>query len=332
MKHRLVQALQTTMTVSVLVWLFRGSAKRELMLDALRQANLSWLALGLLVALVGEITGILRWRIFLRAQKIDASVSRITRWFFIGLFFNTFLPGTTGGDLARMYYLWREYPEHRRGAFLTLVADRLTGLIPLIVAAAVGTYVNYNWLTQTSATSGLLFCTLAFCVVMALVIFLSFYFSSRRQVPQWLPGHYQVERLAQAWGLFTQDGARFSWALVLSVPVLFSYYSGFYCAARAVNADVNLSQIFSIMPIVTIITSLPVSVAGLGIREGLFERLLGDLCGTPAQIASLVSLLGFLLFTFYGLVGAVVYLFSPRIDKSQLADMDTARADTIKTK
>ncbi len=329
MKRRFFQVLQIAMTVGVLTWLFHDAAKRQSMLNAFRSADFSWLALGLLFAGVGEISGILRWRIFLHAQGIHASWSQITRWFFIGLFFNTFLPGTTGGDLARMYYLWREYPDHRRGAFLTLVADRLTGLIPLILAAAIGTWINYRWLTQTPATSGLLFSTLVFCFVMALVIFLSFYFSRRSQVPQWLPGHHQIERLAQAWNLFTRDGAGFSRALFLSIPVLFSYYAGFYCASRAVHAEASLSQIFSLMPIVTIITSLPVSVAGLGIREGLFERLLGDLCGTPPEVAALVSLLGFLLFTFYGLVGAVVYLFSPRMNQDQLADMAASKANVL---
>ena len=326
MKRRIFQALQVAVTMGVLTWLFHDSIKRGMMLNALRSANFFWLSLGLLFALLGEITGILRWQIFLRAQGIDASWSRITRWFFIGLFFNTFLPGTTGGDLARMYYLWREYPDRRRGAFLTLVADRLIGLIPLILAAAIGTYVNYQWLTQTRATSGLLFGTLTFCLAMALVIFLSFYFSARHQVPLWLPGHKKIERLAQAWSLFTRNGAGFVSALLLSIPVLFSYYAGFYCASRSVQAGASLSQIFSLMPIVTIITSLPVSVAGLGIREGLFERLLGDLCGTPPEVASLVSLLGFLFFTFYGLVGAVVYIFSARMDAAQLTEIAARQA------
>jgi hypothetical protein len=325
-KKRLWQLAQVAFTVGVLFWLFHDAAKRETMLEALKGARWSWLLIGLAVALVGEITGILRWQIFLQAQGIHASLTAVTRWFFIGLFFNIFLPGTTGGDLARLYYLWRDYPQHRRGAVLTLVADRLIGLIPLILAAALSTVLNYNWLTQTPATSGLLFSTLAFCAGMAVVIALAFFYSGRAAIPTWMPAHEKLGRIARAWNLFTKDGVRFTWALLLSMPVLFCYYGGFYCSSRAVDAGATLGQIFSIMPIVTIITSLPISVAGLGVREGLFERLLGDLCGTPPEVAALVSLIGFLIFTFYGVIGAVVYLCSKRMDKTQLAEMETAGA------
>jgi len=324
LKRRLAQAGQVALTVGVLFWLFRDAGKREMMFQTLRGAHASWLLLGLLVAGIGEIAGILRWRIFLRAQGIDAGFRTVTRWFFVGLFFNMFLPGTTGGDMARLYYLWRDYPAHRRGAFLTLVADRLIGLIPLILAAALGTALNYKWLTQTTATSSLLFSTLLFCAGMAAVIALSFLYSGKSEIPRWVPAREKLGGLARAWGLFTRDGSQFTWALLLSMPVLFAYYGGFYCAARAVSAGASFAQIFTLMPIVTIITSLPISVAGLGLREGLFERLLGDLCGTPPEVASLVSLLGFLIFTVYGVIGAGVYLMSGRMEKRRLDEMETA--------
>lgn len=314
--------LQVALTVAVLVWLFRDGDKRAAMATALGQAEWSWIGWGLFLGLIGEVAGILRWRILLLSQGIEAGFARVSRWFFIALFFNLFLPGTTGGDLVRLYYVWRECPGQRQGAVLTLVADRLMGLIPLIVAAVLGAIWHYAWLTQTPATTGLFYGMLVFCGGMAVVIGATFYFGVRHlQVPPWIPGNRRLASVAASWGLFVRDKKRFVWTLLLSMPVLFSYYGGFYCAARAVNAGATLGQIFSIMPIVTIITSLPVSVSGIGIREGLFERLLGDLSGTPPEVASLVSLLGFAIFTFYGVLGAVVYVFSPRLQRRELEKM-----------
>jgi len=221
---------------------------------------------------------------------------------------------------AQWSWIW--HPAQRQGAVLTLVADRLVGLIPLIVAAFLGAIWQHAWLTQRRATTGLLYGVLIFCIGMAVVIGATFYLGVRHlKVPAWVPGNRRLASVAAGWGLFLNDKKRFVWTVLLSIPVLFTYYGGFYCAARAVNAGVSLGQIFSIMPIVTVITSLPISVSGMGIREGMFERLLGDLCGTPPEVASVVSLLGFSIFTFFGLVGAVVYVFSPRLQRRELQKM-----------
>jgi len=195
-------------------------------------------------------------------------------------------------------------------------------LIPLIVAAFLGAIWQHAWLTQTRATTGLLYGVLIFCIGMAVVIGATFYLGVRHlKVPAWVPGNRRLASVAAGWGLFLNDIKRFVWTVLLSMPVFFTYYGGFYCGARAVNAGVSLGQIFSIMPIVTVITSLPISVSGMGIREGMFERLLGDLCGTPPEVASVVSLLGFSIFTFLGMMGAVVYVFSPRLQRRELQKM-----------
>ena len=79
---------------------------------------------------------------------------------------------------------------------------------------------------------------------------------------------------------------------------------------EAFSAHVSLVDIFSIMPIVTVVTSLPISVSGIGVREQLFKNLLGDLTGTAAEVAVLISLVGFLSYVCWSLVGAVIWLVS----------------------
>jgi uncharacterized membrane protein YbhN (UPF0104 family) len=66
---------------------------------------------------------------------------------------------------------------------------------------------------------------------------------------------------------------------------------------------------FSIMPIVTSIISLPVTPSGIGFRESLLEILLRDLCKVPTEIGVLVSLLGFAYFVLFGIAGGITYLF-----------------------
>ncbi len=69
----------------------------------------------------------------------------------------------------------------------------------------------------------------------------------------------------------------------------------------------------SIMPLVNTVTSVPVSFGGAGVRETLFQQLLGNLAHVPAAIAALSASLGFAIQASWGLLGAAVYLLSRKI-------------------
>jgi uncharacterized membrane protein YbhN (UPF0104 family) len=87
-----------------------------------------------------------------------------------------------------------------------------------------------------------------------------------------------------------------------------TYFAVFWCAARAFGAGVPVLDIFSVMPVITLITALPVFIGGLGAREQLFRQLLGDLSGTPADVAVAISLTGFAIYLVWSLVGAVMFV------------------------
>ena len=58
----------------------------------------------------------------------------------------------------------------------------------------------------------------------------------------------------------------------------------------------------------TTISSLPISLSGIGVREGLFALMLNSLYGTPKELATLISLTGFSLAVAWGLIGGIIYL------------------------
>ena len=105
------------------------------------------------------------------------------------------------------------------------------------------------------------------------------------------------------------DGRRSLAALALSLLSLATYFSIYFCAARALATPVSLIDVFSLMPVIDVITMLPVTLSGIGLREKLFETMLGALCNVPAARAVLVSLGGFGLESCWALAGAPVFLF-----------------------
>src|SRR5205823_5628941 len=105
MKRILLTILQLGVTVAMLWWVFHDTAQRAKMWEALQRANYWWVAGGILAYVMVEAAAALRWQILLRVQKIHLSVPRVTGLFLIGMFYNQFLPGGTGGDIIKSYLL-----------------------------------------------------------------------------------------------------------------------------------------------------------------------------------------------------------------------------------
>jgi glycosyltransferase 2 family protein len=312
MNKAIIRTFQAIFTIGILIWLFHSPEKRVQMASAIGKANSAWLLIGLPVALVGEVANIMRWQILMRVQGMRMSWRRATMLFFVGLFFNLFMPGYTGGDFARLYYLMREFPEKKKEAILTVVMDRLIGVAALFVTALFTTALRWQWLQRTPHATVLLWVLIAMLIGFVIATAGSFLiagFGLLNRLPEHFPFRERLLETSEAYHLFAKEKRSLLYAFLLSFPVLFSFYGAFYCTSKALGTSVSLLDMFSIMPIVTSIISLPVTPSGIGFRESLLEILLRDLCKVPTEIGVLVSLLGFAYFVLFGIAGGITYLF-----------------------
>jgi glycosyltransferase 2 family protein len=317
MKKAIIRTFQAVFTIGILIWVFHRPETRNGMAVAIGKANHYWLLIGLPVALVGEVANIMRWQILMRVQGMYMSWQRAIILFFVGLFFNLFMPGYTGGDFARLFYLMKEFPDKKKEAILTIVMDRLIGMIALVIAAAVTTGTRWTWFQRTSQASLLLWVLVIMVVGFILVTAGSFTITSLRlldRLPEKFPFRTRLVETSEAYHLFARAKKSLLYAFLLSFPVLFSFYGAFFCTAQALGATtVSFLDISSIMPIVTTIISVPITPGGIGFRESLLEILLKDLCGVPSEVGVLISLLGATYFVLFGIAGGVCYLFyAPR--------------------
>lgn len=306
-----MRSAQVAITVGLLIWIFHDPQLRKGLPLVLGGANTWWLLSAVAAAGVGEAANILRWHIFLRMQGVRVSLARTGVVFMIGVFFSTFMLGVVGGDVARAAYLCAEKSDRKAGVILSVVVDRLIGMLVLIPFSVAVIVLRYRWFQQTASASILLWFLILFLVAMTL--FLGFaivvtQLGAVDRLPAWVTRRRSVCRVIRACALFGSSWGDFFATLSLSVPVLFSVFLTFYCASRAFGAPVTLVDMFSIMPIVTVATSLPITLSGIGVREGLFKDLLGDLTGTPGEVAVVISLAGFLAYIVWSLVGAAMYV------------------------
>lgn len=312
MKRFVTTALQVLVSAGLLWWIFHDPTKRAQMGAALAAANWLWflpglVCIGLVLALQTQ-----RWTWLLRAVDIHLPWTRALRLNLIGMFFNLFLLGATGGDVVRIYYAMREARGDKAGAFLSIALERVIGLLALAFVSAVVVAIQWPELMRSPAarvsvlTIGLILgASVAVVVAGATVAALRL----EHRLPARMPLRRAIIDLAAATQRYAQAPGALVAAFLISIPSHLLLFATFYFAARALSAGLSLVDIVTVMPIVNVITSLPISLGGVGFREQLFQSLLGSLHATPAALAVLIGSCGYLMMVVWSVVGGVVYIF-----------------------
>lgn len=311
MKKVLLTLLQVAVTVGLLWWVFHDPERRREMAGAIKLANWWWLGAGAGVFFLCTIVATARWKILLAVQNIHMTWLRTWQLFMIGMFFNLFMLGSTGGDVVKMFLTMREARENKAAALLSVFMDRVIGMLALIFLSVAFLYFRFDLLNHTEGSSTLLN-LLLWLLAAALVIIVGMFVVSGlgwvHYLPPWTPLRGRIVEISAACHLYAKGWRRTIWAFLISFPLFGMFFTTFYCAARAFTDQLGVIDIFSVMPIVAVITAIPISVSGIGVRESLFVSLLAPF-GVTAAVATLVSIAGFLINTVGSLAGGLVFLF-----------------------
>jgi len=312
MKKIPITLFQLGVTIAVLYWVYHDPNRRAQMAEAIRGAQYHWVVLGILAYVVVEVAAAFRWHVLLKVQGIQLSFLRLSGLFLIGMFYNQFLPGGTGGDIIKSYYLLKETPDKKAGALLAVVFDRFIGLVALVAITGTLIGLRYDFLSQTTDTRNLLW-LLLFLLGTSILTLLSTFVISGFNLFHWLPekftGREKLIEISAAYHLYAHHWRATLVAFGASIVAHLATFATFLCAAYALGAAVPLVDFFAIMPVERTISALPISFAGIGIREKILQIMLNGLCGVPEAKAILIGSLSFLIIFVCSIPGAVVYLF-----------------------
>ena len=309
--------LQLVVTAAGLWYVFHDPQKRAQIADALRHADRSWIILGWVSYSAVEVLATVRWQMLLRIQGITLTWLRAFSFVMIGLFFNMFLPGLVGGDAVRLYLVFKCAPRQKTRATLSVAMDRILGMLSILFLAGLSVGVRFGWLSRSAATLHIVYLVLALLAVGSVCVVLFFgavHFGLLRKLSKRTPFRPAIIESGKALQLYGTYPGVMSVAFAITVVAHLVYYLSYYCAAQSLQgartAALSLTDILSIMPLVNTVTALPVSFGGVGVRETLFQELLGNLAHVPPAIAALTASLGFVIQASWGLIGAGVYLVS----------------------
>jgi uncharacterized membrane protein YbhN (UPF0104 family) len=277
---------------------------------SLLQADPIPLLIALALFVVGVVVRAIRWRTLLAALDLQIPLGRLVNLYFAGAFFNAFLPTGFGGDVVRALELSQEVQS--TAVFGTVVLDRLSGLIVLFAMALVALPFGRHLLPfETWLTIG------ALAVVGLLACGLILEGRWLRRLGRWLPGPLSLTGqgvLARAYDAVTACGRdALGRALFISLLFNMTLLLQNYLVGLAVGMRLGLTYFMIFVPVLALALTLPISLGGLGVREGVAVLLFTQVGVNQAvavafsltvyAIARIASLFGGLLYTLQSLRG-----------------------------
>jgi len=278
-------------------------------------ANGRWLLAGFCMALLSEFCCAVRWWFLLRALGTPIPFKKVLLFCAAGLFFSLSLPGGAGGDAFRLLYGMQLHPRQVGRISLSILGDRLCGLVALSLAFLAAGMPSSPIVQSNTEVCSLVASAQWVLGTTGVLIFLWWLSTLQLARKLWIPDFMRrlrkkTDHLSQ---IFMSLVAQPRWVLagvLASLLSLAMHFSTYFFSAKAFEVHVGWSQMLKMMPIVDTLVMLPISFSGIGVREVIFERLLGGLYNVPAAAAVLTSVCGFVLQALVAGVGAVLIPFT----------------------
>jgi len=306
-----------------------------------RNLDFFYFSIGLICILASILFSAVRWWWLLRANNLDVSLRDSIRYTWLGLFFNNVIPGQTGGDVIKAIYIARRCSSDRVPAFLSVFVDRVLGLTSLaLLAAIVVAFYTERFMEIAVAIWSFL---------LAGVVIASIFLSRRlrtgiglQKLLQRLPVKIRglLKEVDAAIFHYRSHKAGIAMWLALGIVNHIVSVSGVVMFGRAIGVGMPAYEYFVLVPVIIIVSAIPIAPNGWGIGEALYAKLFGTygavyLPDTPN--ANLVmstrgialSILYRIVFTALSMLGGLVLLFEKqRLRKKDLAG-DSRQKNTI---
>jgi uncharacterized protein (TIRG00374 family) len=250
--------------------------------------HIVWYVGAILLQIFSALIAAYKWDLVMKNMNYTAPFSFFARTYFIGTVFNQVLPTSVGGDAVRIAYTNKLHAGLRQ-AFNGVMVDRYYGTAGLVFINIIALFWSWTMFPRSIFLLILLIIGLVSAGLIFALIVCKMHFLKRLRIT------HVIYELSQA----IIDNA-YSWQrtivlLLLAVLANFITILGIYCIALALNLPISLLSLLAVMPAITLITLLPISFAGWGIREGAMVSFLLFLGLPKTAIFSLSVLYGIML-------------------------------------
>jgi uncharacterized protein (TIRG00374 family) len=304
-RKRLLDLLKIVVSLVLIVVILR-SVDLNALWEVVRTANPWYLLAAQAALMIGVVVRAYRWQILVQDQEVDASLRELTALYFVGFLFNNLLPSGFGGDAVKMYEL-SQRSQRGSEAVSSVLVDRFMGLIALQAIGLVA--IAFSWrLVPTE----IVILTVALFGVSLMAAWVVSYRRLWEFLAERIPLFDRLLSIKAVRSLVSSLQGYSGSALLrsLGVGVVFNVLLivSNVLIGTALGADVPLRYYLIFVPLTSLVLILPISFAGLGVREATYVFLFSQV-GMVREVALSLSLLVYVLGTVTpGLVGGVIYM------------------------
>lgn len=309
-RRHLILLLRLLVGVGLLVWGIRR-------VDWSPASALDWSSFDAPLLLAAVVSGglsvlgwALRWHLFLRMAGVRPAFGETLRLTLFADFFNLWFLGPLGADGIRLLLLSRRFTDKKAAIGVSILLDHISGLFGSAILYFFFTRPQSEWLVADGAfvPKAVLLTTDWALGVFGIITFMGIGFVNHvwlhQAVARW-PGCGWITGVMRHFDFIRHHRLLLLGTQVVSLVTLLFNYMAYWAAGAAAGLHVPAPQLLAIMPMVDVITSLPITISGIGVRENLFIELLGRHFAFGSEGALTLSLLGFIAVGLWGLIGGL---------------------------
>jgi len=323
MRTALTAALKTAVTGALFYLLFRKVDVAEFA-ATLRLARYDILALSFLILWIGHIMCVFRWRMLMRPVMPPPSVWNLLGIYCIGLFFNLAFPTVVGGDVVKMYYAGKSSRRFAQ-SFAATFLDRDTGMLAMMIIAVIATLVHPVRLAGIPVLT-IIWSAFAAFIVANVVIFAPglhrlFVGRLRRFGLGRLAG--KIDTLSGVFQAIGKYPGMLALSLGVSLVNQLLVISVTWLVAVGLHIPLAYPYFLVFVPTITLISMIPVSLNGMGLREYAFVALFSGV-GVDRESSVALGLISSAIIVLSAIPGGMIYIFfRNRADLEQMAKLET---------
>jgi len=300
--------LRATLSILLLLLLVSRLNLGELA-STLSGVSAGYLLLGIFTFIAASLLSIFKWQLILRALEMHAGFFYLVSLFYMGLFFSNFLPTNFGGDVFKIYRLSRNTGcpvESTSSVFL----DRASSTFALLLIAVPPALFELR--TLGAAMTALVLSLFFFLVIVIFLIATPGIAPRLGNLPLLRRDFFGLRRYVREFYFSLHEFRHEKKALMVMLAISLIYQAiqilAIYFLALSLGIQLSPLYYFIFIPVIQAVSMIPISLNGLGVREGTWVLLFSG-AGVPAAAAFSMSILSLLVMTGTSVFGGILYLF-----------------------